>query len=429
MVMRRYRVKAALLAAALTVSGLLPGGSVSAAQEHAVSAAGIMGYNGAAGFAASVNRFDDGSDKSETVIANVIGKFMTQDQAAARMAAEAEVKEAAQKAAIQAKLDAEEAARQAEENLQALKKKYKNICVAQVKEGSWVNVRSKASASARIVGVMFNNAAGTIEETVKKSGGNWYKIRSGKVEGYVKAKYFIKGLKVAEIAQDISKLYCQIESDGVKVYKKADETSKALGKMDRDELLLMGERNIVGKGGTVFCKVDYENKSGDNVSGYIVQDDVTIIRYFERAEAVVEEKKESGDVGDLSNLGTDSNSVGEAMAAYAQRYCGILPYVWGGTSLTNGADCSGFCQAIYKRFGYSIPRTSRQQAAAGRPISASELQPGDLVFYSARGLAIGHVAMYIGNGMIVNEANSYRDCCVQTITFNGQPVKFVTFLH
>ncbi|MBQ4045921.1 MAG: hypothetical protein II627_05680, partial [Lachnospiraceae bacterium] len=91
--MRRYRWRAALLAAALSVSMLAPAGSISAAQEHAAAVTGIMGYNGAAGFAASVNRFDDGTDKSETVIANVIGRFITEDQAAARIAAEAEVKE------------------------------------------------------------------------------------------------------------------------------------------------------------------------------------------------------------------------------------------------------------------------------------------------------------------------------------------------
>ena len=86
---------------------------------------------------------------------------------------------------------------------------------------------------------------------------------------------------------------------------------------------------------------------------------------------------------------------GREVADYALQFIGN-PYVYGGTSLTNGADCSGFVQSVYKHFGYSLPRTSTEQRSAGREVSYSEAQPGDLICYA------GHVAIYIGNGQIVH---------------------------
>ena len=92
------------------------------------------------------------------------------------------------------------------------------------------------------------------------------------------------------------------------------------------------------------------------------------------------------------------NGIGTDVANYALQFLGN-PYVYGGTSLTNGIDCSAFTQAVYAHFGYSLPRTSASQRNVGRAVSANELQPGDLVCYS------GHVAIYIGNGKIVHASN------------------------
>lgn len=82
-------------------------------------------------------------------------------------------------------------------------------------------------------------------------------------------------------------------------------------------------------------------------------------------------------------------------AAFAQRFVGN-PYVWGGTNLNSGADCSGFVGGVYRSFGYKLPRTSSDLRKAGRKVSYKNKQPGDLICYS------GHVAMYIGNGKIVH---------------------------
>ena len=90
---------------------------------------------------------------------------------------------------------------------------------------------------------------------------------------------------------------------------------------------------------------------------------------------------------------------GQTVASFAQRFVGN-PYVWGGTSLTSGADCSGFVQSVYANFGVSLPRTSYEQQNAGYEVSYADAQPGDLICYG------GHVAIYMGNGQIVHASNS-----------------------
>ncbi|MBR4026055.1 MAG: C40 family peptidase, partial [Lachnospiraceae bacterium] len=99
-----------------------------------------------------------------------------------------------------------------------------------------------------------------------------------------------------------------------------------------------------------------------------------------------------------NNYNPPSGGTGQSVADYAVQFVGN-PYVWGGTSLTNGADCSGFVQSVYKSFGVSLPRTSTAQRGAGYGVSVSEIQAGDIVCYS------GHVAIYIGNGKIVHASN------------------------
>lgn len=119
-----------------------------------------------------------------------------------------------------------------------------------------------------------------------------------------------------------------------------------------------------------------------------------------------EGNEESGDESDESQEGSSSSSgnsssggSGSSVVDYATQFVGN-PYVWGGTSLTNGADCSGFVQSVYSNFGVSLPRTSYEQQNAGREVSYSEAQPGDLICYG------GHVAIYMGDGKIVHASNS-----------------------
>jgi cell wall-associated NlpC family hydrolase len=104
-----------------------------------------------------------------------------------------------------------------------------------------------------------------------------------------------------------------------------------------------------------------------------------------------------------SSQSTSTSGLGSQIASYALQFVGN-PYVYGGTSLTNGADCSGFTMSVYAHFGYSLPHNAASQSGCGRSVSLSELQPGDLLFYKNGG-GIGHVAMYTGGGMVVHASN------------------------
>lgn len=130
-----------------------------------------------------------------------------------------------------------------------------------------------------------------------------------------------------------------------------------------------------------------------------------------------------------SGSGNSSSGVSEAtrtaVVAYAKQFLGN-PYVYGGTSLTDGADCSGFTQAVYAHFGINIGRSSRDQAARGKEIPVSEAQPGDLLFY-ASGSYINHVAMYIGGGQVIHASNPKTGICISPSNYRT-PCKAVTFL-
>ena len=108
-----------------------------------------------------------------------------------------------------------------------------------------------------------------------------------------------------------------------------------------------------------------------------------------------------------------ANAIGQAMVEFGSQFLGN-PYVWGGTSLTNGADCSGFVQAIYSQFGYSLPRTSGEQSKVGMQIPVSEARTGDLIFYARNGV-VYHVVMYIDNGQVLHASSSTTGIIVSGI--------------
>ena len=136
--------------------------------------------------------------------------------------------------------------------------------------------------------------------------------------------------------------------------------------------------------------------------------------------APVEQTTEAPAPVEETPVAAPAGSAGTDLVNYAMQFVGN-PYVWGGTSLTNGADCSGFVQSVYAAFGYSLPRVAASQAGCGVEVSLSDLQPGDLLFYSYDG-SIGHVAIYAGGGTVVHASNS-RDG-IKTSSYNYRtPVK------
>lgn len=129
-------------------------------------------------------------------------------------------------------------------------------------------------------------------------------------------------------------------------------------------------------------------------------------------DVVVKDKTSSTETVKQESTGSAS---GQAVADYAVQFVGN-PYVYGGTSLTNGADCSGFVQSVYKKFGYSLSRTAASQAGDGKKVSLDELQPGDLLFYHG----YGHVAIYIGGGEVVHASNKATG--IKISNYNYSPI-------
>lgn len=310
---------------------------------------------------------------------------------------------------------------------------FDDIAIAQV--NSYVNVRSKASTSGKIVGKMYDNTAAVIKKTVDGEGGKWYYISSGSVTGYVKAAYFTTGSSAAKVASQTGTSSAKVTASGLRVRQKATTASSTLTVLPYGTTISLLQKNVSGSDGLTFSKVTY-SQGGTKKTGYVAQDYIKFCVTMQTATEVSSgssssSSSSSGSSGNSSSSGSfssSSSSVGASIVAKAKTYVGVLPYVYGGTSLTSGADCSGFVQSLYRLYGVSVPRTSQSQAAGGRSISRSQLQPGDLVFYKNGGSTICHVAIYMGNGQIVHEANSRTDCKISNIDYDT-PVKYVTYLH
>jgi len=148
--------------------------------------------------------------------------------------------------------------------------------------------------------------------------------------------------------------------------------------------------------------------NSDGEYGYVSGDYVTCATTLADAMTMSEARYGQG----VSDVRVD-------LVNYATQFVGN-PYVWGGTSLTNGADCSGFVLSIFAKYGYSLPHSSRAQANYGTRVSTSELMPGDLIFYGS-GKSISHVAIYIGGGQIVH-ASTERTGIIISSAFNRSPI-------
>lgn len=289
--------------------------------------------------------------------------------------------------------------------------KYDRLGVAKV--DSYLNVRKKPGEDSGIVGKMTKNSGCNIYK-VKKG---WAKIVSGKVKGYVKASYLVKDQQAEKLARKIANLRISVDTETLNVRYLPSTDARIYDQISEEDEYDIYKRDLtkdwLKKYISKHCKksdlknIDtkemYNNLENwmcisiDNEKAFVSKDFVKVTFNLDRAVSINESgltSKTSSDSSDSSNLTN--------MVSYAMQFLGN-PYVWGGTSLTNGTDCSGFVMRIYQHFGYSLPRTSSAQAGATKTVSSGDVRPGDLFFYGSGG--VSHVAMYIGNGQIIHASN------------------------
>ncbi len=303
--------------------------------------------------------------------------------------------------AAPAVVPAAEEAKPTEEDL------FRNLVIAQVND--YVNVRSIPSEEGEILGKLYDDSVGTFlgEEN------GWYQITSGSVTGYVKAEYCVTGEDAIALAKEVGTRLATVTTTTLFVRMEATTESPILGMVPiEDELVVLEETEG-------WAKVDIEEGIG-----WVSMDYIDLHTEFVQAESREEEAKrlakeeeerrkareaaaskkssQSTQSTESTQASAQTYAVGEgsemgvSVADYALQFVGN-PYVYGGSSLTNGTDCSGFVMSVYANFGVSLPHSSSADRSQGSAVDGLDnAQPGDIICYS------GHVGIYIGNGQIVH---------------------------
>lgn len=297
---------------------------------------------------------------------------------------------------------------------------FKNLVIADV--NNYVNVRNMPSEEGEIVGKLYDDSVGTF---ISEENG-WYQIQSGSVTGYVKGEFCVTGEEAVELAKQVGTRIAKVTTTTLKVRTEPSLDAPVLGLVPIDDGLVVTDET------DEWVKVDVEEGIG-----WVSKEYVTLHTEFVQAESKEEEEarlakeeaerkkareaaaakaaassSSSGSTTTTATVSGEGSEMGKSVAEYALQFVGN-PYVYGGTSLTNGADCSGFVMSVYANFGVSLPHSSAADRSQGSAVEGGldNAQPGDLICYS------GHVALYIGDGQIVHASTAKTGIIVSSASY------------
>ena len=312
---------------------------------------------------------------------------------------------------------------------------FRGLVIAQV--NNYVNVRSIPSEDGEIVGKLYDKSVGEFEEEVN----GWYKITSGNCTGYVKAEYCVTGDEAQALAKQVGTTYAVVNTTTLKVRQEASTESAVLGLVPIEEELVVVEEldgwvKVAIEEGDGYVSREYVNLRTDFVHAESKAEEEARLaeeakereearaaaaateatRAAQAAEQTVQKQAQTEAVIEAAQATAASSAgseMGKSVIDYATQFVGN-PYVYGGTSLTNGTDCSGFVMSVYANFGVGLPHSSSALRSRGYDVGGlANAQPGDIVCYS------GHVALYIGNGQIVHASTSKTGIIISNANYRS----------
>ena len=348
-----------------------------------------------------------------------------------------------------------------------VKSEYENIGISIA--DPYVNIRKKAGEDSEIIGKLYKGS----KCDIIKDKGEWVKIESGNAKGYIKAEYLARGFDAEKLIDDYGTKVAEVKVETLNVRFEHNTDSRIATQIPAGEKLLV----LKQKGDWYEVAVSDGDGDEDQITGWVLADYVKVKIQWKHAITIKEEKAEEerkaaaeaaleaqqaalkaeqdaaaarqqqaaqqaqaqataqrqarqrqtqaqtkntqkavAQTQTQTKVQTSAagSGKGQNIANFALNFVGN-PYVWGGTSLTRGADCSGFVMSVYANFGIGLNRTSRAQASNGYSVGMGELQPGDLVFYAANGRSISHVAIYIGGGRVVHASTPRTGIIVSSV--------------
>lgn len=259
---------------------------------------------------------------------------------------------------------------------------------------NYLNVRDQPTADGSIIGKLVKYAGG---ELLEDMGNGWYHILSGGIEGYASSEYCKTGEEARQLALEHCFEMVEVTAERLNVRSGPGEEYEVWTQLSATE------KQVVEAEENGWLKIAI-----NSTCGYISKE------YTRKGYYLVEAMPWSS----ISNY----SATRQALFAYAEQFLGT-PYVYGGTDLTGGIDCSSYVQQCFKNaIGISLPRTSREQVNCGTPVTLADAKPGDLLFYADAGGTIDHVAIYMGDGKILHAAQSLGQVIVSKYNYSTEPV-------